>query len=131
MGVPAGYTPFQTPINPTPKEGGSSPDPNFPYESNFVLVPLKDDTQQRVSYDTNLHTMLNHYVPGPMLWSMNASAFKAIRITETVSFRFNIDFFNVFNTPGTNLPNANTGIILNQVSANFPRVLQLTARLAW
>ena len=45
--------------------------------------------------------------------------------------RFNIDFFNAFNMPGTNLPNSNTGIILNQTSANSPRVLQLTGRLSW
>jgi hypothetical protein len=66
-----------------------------------------------------------------MVWTMNASAFKAIRLTETLSLRFNIDFFNVFNMPGTTLPNSTTGIILDQNSQNSPRVLQLTGRLTW
>jgi hypothetical protein len=62
---------------------------------------------------------------------MNASAFKAIPLTETVFLRFNIDFFNVFNTPGTAMPNATTGIITNQFSDIGARLLQLTLRLTW
>jgi hypothetical protein len=45
--------------------------------------------------------------------------------------RFNIDFFNVFNMPGTRLPDSTTGIITNQLSQNSARVLQLTGRLSW
>ena len=132
MGVPDSYKPFQTPLIPTPKDGGSSSDPNFPfYETNTVFVPLKNGTLQRVDLNTNLHPMQNQFVLGPMLWSMNASAFKSIQLREQMFLRFNIDFFNVFNMPGTNLPNATTGLISNQTSANSPRVLQLTGRLSW
>jgi hypothetical protein len=132
MGVPDSYRPFQTPLIPTPANGGSSSDPNFPfYESNTVFVPLRNGTLQRTSLDTNLHPMINQFVLGPMLWSMNASAFKSVQLREGVFLRFNIDFFNVFNMPGTNLPNSTTGIILNQTSANSPRILQLTGRLTW
>lgn len=132
MGVPDSYRPFQTPLIPTPRDGGSSADPNFPfYESNTVFVPLKNGTQQRVDLNLNLHPMQQQFVLAPMLWSMNASAFKSVHLKEGMFLRFNIDFFNVFNMPGTTLPNATTGIILNQTSQNSPRVLQLTGRLSW
>ncbi|MBI3646248.1 MAG: TonB-dependent receptor [Acidobacteriales bacterium] len=132
MGVPDSYKPFQTPLIPTPKDGGSPNDPNFQfYESNTVFVPLKNGTLQRTSLDTNLHPMRNQYLLGPMVWSMNASAFKSIRFREQMFLRFNIDFFNVFNMPGTRLPDSTTGIITNQLSQNSPRVLQLTGRLSW
>jgi hypothetical protein len=50
MGVPSSYHPFQTPLIPTPANGGSPSDPNFAYyESNTVFVPLKDGTLQRTS----------------------------------------------------------------------------------
>jgi hypothetical protein len=132
MGVPESYKPFQTPLIPTPKDGGSASDPNFPfYESNTVFVPLKNGTLQRTTYDSNFHPMRFQYLLGPMVWSMNASAFKAIQLREQVFLRFNIDFFNVFNMPGTRLPDSTTGIISNQLSQNSPRVLQLTGRLSW
>jgi len=121
MGVPDSYRPFQTPLNPDPL----STDPNI------VFVPLKNGQSQRVDYNPNLHPLQQQFVLGPMLWSMNASAFKSMRLKEGMFFRFNIDFFNVFNMPGTNLPNSTTGIILNQTSANSPRILQLTGRLSW
>jgi hypothetical protein len=73
----------------------------------------------------------NQFLLGPGVWSMNASAFKAIKLKEQLFLRFNIDFFNVFNMPGTTLPNSTTGIITNQLSQNSPRSLQLTGRLNW
>ena len=132
MGVPDNYHPFQTPLIPTPKDGGSAADPNFAfYESNTAFVPMKDGTQQRTTLDTNLHPLRNQYALGPMVWSMNASAFKSFQLWESTFLRFNIDFFNVFNMPGTRLPDTTTGIILNQLSQNSPRGLQLTGRLTW
>ena len=132
MGVPSSYHPFEAPLIPTPANGGSASDPNFPYyESNTVFVPLKDGTLQRTSMDTNLHPMRNQFLMGPMVWSMNASAFKSFRLRESMFLRFNIDFFNVFNMPGTRLPDPASGIILNQLSQNSPRGLQLTGRMSW
>jgi hypothetical protein len=133
MGVPPNYKPFQTPLIPTPKDGGSPSDPNFPfYESNTVFVPMKNGLpDQRTSLDTNLHPMRNQYLLAPMVWSMNASAFKSFRVRESMFVRFNIDFFNVFNMPGTRVPDSTTGIILNQNSQNSPRSLQLTGRFSW
>ena len=132
MGVPDNYRPFQTPLIPTPQDGGNSSDPNFGfYETNTVHVPLKNGTLQRTSYDTGLHPLQNQYFMGPMIWNMAASAFKTIPITERVFLRVNADFLdNVFNMPGTTMPGGD-GIILNRNSAVSPRVLQLTMRLTW
>jgi len=132
MGVPDSYQPFQAPLLPTPKDGGTASDPNFAfYESNTVFVRLKDGTQQRTTLDTGIHPLQNQYVLGPMLWNMAASAFKTVPITERIFLRVNADFLNnVFNMPGTNLPGGD-GVILKRTSANSPRVLQLTMRLTW
>jgi hypothetical protein len=66
-----------------------------------------------------------------MSWNLNASLFKAVRVTERVMLRFNTDFFNVLNRPGTRQPAPPTGIITNQLSDLEPRTLQLTLRLSW
>ena len=132
MGVPDSYRPFQVPIIPIPKDGGSSADPNFGfYDTNNVIVPLANGVQQRVGYDTGLHPLQNQFVLAPMLWNMAASVFKSVQLKEGVVLRVNADFLNnVFNMPGTNTPGGD-GIILNRTSANSPRVLQLTMRLSW
>jgi hypothetical protein len=132
MGVPENYRPYQSPIIPIPRDGGSSSDPNSGfYDTNTVFVPLNNGTLQRTTYDTGLHPLQNQYFMGPMIWNMAASAFKTIPISESVFLRVNADFLdNVFNMPGTMMPGAD-GIILNRNSANSPRVLQLTMRLTW
>jgi hypothetical protein len=132
MGVPDDYRPFQSPIIPIPRDGGSSSDPNSGfYDTNTVFVPLNNGSLQRTTYDTGLHPLQNQYFMGPMIWNMAASAFKTIPISERVFLRVNADFLdNVFNMPGTTLPAAD-GIILNRNSAVSPRVLQLTMRLTW
>jgi len=132
MGVPSSYKPFQTPIIPTPANGGTAGDPNAPfYESNNVVVPLSNGVLQRVNFDTGLHPLQNQYLLAPMLWNMAASAFKSVPLTEGVFLRMNVDFLNnVFNMPGTGVPGGD-GIITNRFSVNSPRVLQLTMRLTW
>lgn len=135
MGVPEWYKPFQTPLIPW---GSTTLPANAPantnlqqfWDTNTVWIPLKNDTVQRTTYNPNLHFLQNEFVAGPMRWSMNVSAFKEVRLTETVALRFNIDFFNVFNRPGTAMPSS-TGIITNQFSDLGARVLQLTGRLTW
>lgn len=132
MGVPDSYTPFQTPINPTPRDGGSPSDPLFPfYETDTVFVRLKDGTNQRVTFDANLHPMQNQFLAGPMVWSMDASVFKSVPLKDGMFFRFSLDVFNVLNMPGTTMPDTTSGIISNQFSENPPRVMQLTGRLSW
>ncbi len=132
MGVPSNYRPSHQPIYPTPANGGSPSDPNYAlYETNNVIVPLKNGTQQRVAFDNGLNPWRSQSVPGPWLWVMNSSLFKVIPLGERLRLRLNMDFFNVLNMPGTGLPNATTGIISMQNSTNAPRQLQWTVRLNW
>jgi hypothetical protein len=132
MGVPADYKPAFTPLIPMPKDGGNTADPSYQYlGSNTVYVKLANGTMQPVVYDNGLHPWRNQWMLGPMSWTMDASLFKAVRVTERMQMRFNADFFNVFNMPGINLPGSDSGLISMQTSANDPRQLQLTLRLMW
>jgi hypothetical protein len=78
-----------------------------------------------------LNPLRNQFIAGPWAWTVNSSLFKVVSLTEHLKLRLNMDFFNVFNHPGTPLPNSDTGIISLQNSANAPRQLQWTARLTW
>jgi len=132
MGVPANYQPAHKPIFPTPANGGSPSDPNYPYyESNTTWVRLKDGTLQRTSLDTNLHPWRQQYLPGIRSWGLDASLFKAVRVNERFTVRVNADFFNVLNMPGLNQPDSSSGIVSTRNSANEPRNFQLTLRLQW
>ncbi len=132
MGVPSNYQPAHRPIIPIPADGGSPTDPlaQF-YDSNTVFITLNNGVVQRISMDTNLHPWRNQSAPGPWSFGMDASAFKTIPIGERLALRLNIDFFQVLNNPGLDLPSSTNGIISLQNSSNSPRTLQLTARLSW
>ncbi len=131
MGVPADYKASNQPIITTPANGGSSSEPLYAYyDTNTVWVPMKNGSLQRIAYDSNLNPWRNQYMLGPLAWSLNASAFKTVRIAEQVALRFNADFFNVLNRPGYGNPGSD-GIISLRNSANDPRLLQLSLRLIW
>lgn len=73
-------------------------------------------------------------VPG--FWRLDFNAIKSIRITETTSFQFRAEFFNLFNTvsfggPTTNINSTNFGRISGTNGAYDPRIVQLAARLNW
>jgi hypothetical protein len=130
-GVPSDYKPLQSPLIPIPANGGSASDPMFRYyDTNNVYVTLKNGSQVLVAYNTNLHPWRNQYVLGPIATMLNASAFKTVRLTEKAQVRFNADFFNVLNMPGTPMPGGD-GLIQMRNSFNTPRQLQLTLRLTW
>jgi len=86
---------------------------------------------QRVTYNNNLNPWRNQYAPLPWLWSQDASAFKFIGVTEKVSLRFNVDFFNVFNHPNNPTSIADTGILSTRNSGSAARTTQLGVRLQW
>ena len=131
MGVPSNYQPSHQPIWPTPANPSPS-DPNFAlYGTNLVFVTLKNGTQQRIAYDNGLNPLRNQYISGPWAWTVNSSLFKIVAINERLKLRLNMDAFNVFNMPGIQLPDANTGILSLRNSNNAPRQLQWTLRLSW
>ncbi|PYV26614.1 MAG: hypothetical protein DMG27_06290 [Acidobacteria bacterium] len=159
-GLPSNYTPFQTPLIPVPANYNQidpNQDPLFAYYgSNSVCVNLASKTYQTLTANSpclatggTLGYQLtgaeiglpwpkniwnpqssNKHFPGPNEWNMDASLFKEFSIGERARLRFNMDFFNVFNRPGTTMPSS-SGIITKQVSDNLPRVMQMTLRLSW
>ena len=140
MGVPANYKPAGAPLIPW---GSTALPPNAPantnvsqfWDTNTVWVPLNNGTVQRTTYNDNNHPwrkdgFTSQLIPGVSQWGQDASLFKFMKLTEGVTLRFNVDFFNVFNVPGNILPNA-MGIIETRNSQNAARVMQLSARFAW
>jgi hypothetical protein len=125
FGVPSGYVPVQSPINPAVIGG----DPNF-NNTNNVVVKLANGTNQTVAYDNGLNPLRNQWAEGPWLTNLSASLYKTVEITEKVKLRLNLDAFNVLNQPGLNTPTTE-GIISLRTSAQGARVLQYTARITW
>jgi hypothetical protein len=122
-GVPSSYQPSVTPIDNTP---GTQY-----YGTNTVAVKLANGTVQNIAYANGENPWQNQYITGPLLWTTNASLFKAVKIRERMALRFNADFFNVLNQAGLSLPDPSTGILSLQNSAQSARQLQLTLRLIW
>lgn len=142
MGVPADYKPAVTPLIPwgsttLPANAPSNTSVQTFWDTNTVWVKLKDGTVQRTSYNTGLHPLRNQFIPGPLQWNLDASAFKRFRIREGMEARFSIDAFNVFNHPnnfGTNgAQNFQTsgGILDTRGQSNLARQLQLSVRFSW
>jgi hypothetical protein len=70
-------------------------------------------------------------VPGPLQWFQDASLFKFVNISEKVTLRFNVDFFNVFNNPNNPTGVSANGVLNTRNSGSAARTTQLTARLSW
>ena len=85
----------------------------------------------RTSYSSGLNPWQNQYIPGVLQWDLDASVFKNININERVGFRFQVDFFNVFNHPGNPNTVGADGFENTTASGNQPRDLQLSLRLHW
>ena len=135
MGVPENYKPAGQPLIPW----GATSAPNMPagtnlsgfWDTNNVWVPLNNGTVQRVIFGDNTHPWRSQFFRAPNQWGMDASIFKFASITESVTFRFNIDFFNVLNHPNDPIAVDRTGVLTTRNSGSAARVMQLTARLMW
>jgi hypothetical protein len=136
MGIPSNYKPAVAYLIP---QGSTALPANAPantvisqfWDTNNVWIPLSNGTVQRQSFDDGLHPWRNQYVAGPRQWFQDASLFKFIPITERVTFRFNIDFFNVFNNPNDPTSVAGSGFLSTRNSGSDARFLQLALRLTW
>jgi hypothetical protein len=136
MGVPADYKPAGQPLIPW---GSTALPANAPagtnvsqfWDTNTVWIPLSNGTVQRSTYDPGLHPWRNQYFPAPLQWFQDASLIKSTRLTEQVTLRFNVDFFNVFNHPNNPTSVAGTGVLSTQNSGTAARVTQLALRLTW
>jgi hypothetical protein len=62
---------------------------------------------------------------------VDLSLFKNFRIKERANIRFTADFFNAFNHPIDNPPDATTGLQNLCCQANEPRIVQFSLRIDW
>ena len=136
MGVPTDFKPAAQPLIPA---GSTALPPNAPantvvsqfWDTNSVWIPLSNGTVQRVIFNDNLHPWRNQYMPGVRQWFQDASLFKFIKITEQMSLRVNVDFFNVFNHPNNPIEIGGDGVLLTRNSGSAARVTQVGLRLIW
>jgi hypothetical protein len=129
-GLPSNYAPYETPIDNTP---GTTY-----YGQNEVNVTLANGQVVATPYSPGpnganpfSHTFLN----GPINYTIDASLFKVLPITERVNLRFNLDAFNALNMQGYSNPNGTDGTeaVADQVASSYntPRQVQLTLRLTF
>src|SRR5258706_10064865 len=126
MVVPANYKPAAQPLIPW---GSTAMPANAPagtvvsqfWDTNTVWIPLNNGTVQRTTYDTNLHPWRNQYFPAPLQWFQDASLIKTTHLTERVTLRFNVDFFNVFNHPNNPTAVSGNGVLSTQNSGAAAR----------
>lgn len=128
MGVPAEYKPATQPLIPHNTPGYAS---NL-QGSNTVWVPMADGRLQQTTFNDNLHPWRQQYLPGNRRFTMDAGLVKNFLIAERLQCRLNVEFFNVFNTPGnpTNM-GTTTGILNTRTSAQDARTAQLSMRVSW
>ena len=135
MGVPENFKSSGAPLIPW----GATTAPNMPagtnisgfWDTNNVWIPLNNGTVQRTTFNDNLHPWRNQFFRAPNQWGVDASLFKFVNITEKVTFRFNVDFFNVLNHPNDPISVDQSGVLTTRNSGSGARVMQLTARLMW
>jgi hypothetical protein len=136
-GLPASYTPYQTPIDNTP---GTA---NYGSNGNNVTVNQLGGktTQTGFSPGPSTNPFAKTVLNGPFNYIAAASLFKVFPITERVNLRFNWDVFNVLNDQGYLNP-ANTTDGVEQLTSPYwalspngggsgPRVMQLSLRLSY
>jgi hypothetical protein len=97
--------------------------------NNQLPQTLADGTTVQTPITDNLSWNARNFMLGPPAFSQDVSAFKYFNITERIHLRMSGDFFNVFNHPTLNNPNATTGLINLSSQANSPRIIQVGARL--
>ncbi|GGA78922.1 hypothetical protein GCM10011507_32720 [Edaphobacter acidisoli] len=136
-GIPASYLPLETPINMNPGtitcSGTTAKPSNSQYLSNNVQVKLNNGSVATVGYSpgpAGVNPYSHTFLRGPWDWNSDISLFKVFPITESTSFRINVDAFNAFNVQGDVNPGSN-GIQHFQSSYNTPRQIQISARLTF
>lgn len=135
-GVPASYKPSAAYLIP---QGATALPPNAPantslsqfWDTDTVWIPLSNGTVQRTTYNNNLHPWRNQVLSGVGQWFLDASAFKFVNLTEKVTLRFSVDFFNVLNNPNNPTTVTQDGILSTRTSGSAARVTQLSLRLNW
>jgi hypothetical protein len=136
MGVPDNYKPAGQPLIPygtttLPANAPANTQINQFWDTNNVWIRLSNGTVQRTTFDNGLHPWRNQFFPAPLQWFQDAALIKFIPISERVTLRFNVDFFNVFNNPNNPTGVAGTGVLDTRNSGSPARLTQLAVRLTW
>jgi len=134
FGLPADYHPAIQPITPWPKGGQPGAPGSSDWDTDYVIIKLKNGANQRELMNTGLHPWRQQYLLGPFNWTTDASLMKYFQVTERTRFRFNIDVFNALNTQGLNTPGSDGIVTLQNSFSGFgirPRQVQLTGRFEW
>jgi hypothetical protein len=93
---------------------------------NNVLLPDSSTGCFNAPSSDFFHSSPRGSIIGPSAFTMDASMFKNFSVGERLKIRFTADFFNVFNHPTNNSPNASTGLIDLSTQANSPRLMQFS-----
>lgn len=138
-GLPANYTPYESPIDTNPADGSN-------YNTNNVTISgpgfkSGGETTTYVSGGAGTNPYSKTFINGPTNWEADISLFKVFPVTESINFRFNVDVFNFLNHQGFNNPSgAGTtdgteayypGGASGATSYNPARQIQLTLRLTF
>src|SRR6185369_14917389 len=134
MGVPSNYKPANAPLIPygqtaLPANAPAGTNVSAFWDTNTVWIPLSNGTVQQTTFNDNLHPWRNQFKLAPFQWFQDASAIKFVSITEQVTFRFAVDFFNIFNHPNNPTGVGGNGVLATRNSGSGARVTQLGARL--
>ncbi len=101
--------------------------------NNQIPQALRDGTVRLTSMTDNVSWNARNFFRGPGAWNVDASLFKNFFFGEKDRFkvRFTADFFNFFNHPLDNEPNATTGLQDLSTQPNAPRIIQFSVRFSW
>ncbi|HCC58849.1 MAG TPA: hypothetical protein DEQ47_16635 [Solibacterales bacterium] len=113
------------PIN----RGSRALHPLGPKFDNRLPQTLANGSVVQTPTTDNVSWNARNFMLGPPGWNQDASVFKYFTFTERIKLRMSGDFFNVFNHPLLNNPDARTGLINLSSQPNNPRIIQVGARL--
>jgi hypothetical protein len=136
-GLPANYTPYQSPIDVTP--GTTYYNQNEVTVTGSGLNGGNGGSENQVFSEPQAgNPFWKTVIPGPKNWETDISLFKKFPIKGTMVFQFKADIFNFLNHQGFNAPNATTGIeqyvaggLSGASSYNAGRQVQFTGRLTF
>ncbi|MGH9598227.1 MAG: hypothetical protein ACRD27_00065, partial [Terracidiphilus sp.] len=127
-GLPADYTPAQTPIDNTPNTTYYGKD-----EVQITAPALNSGKATSIVYDAGPQGsdyLTNTWINGPINYTEDISIFKVFPIKARTNLRFNVDAFNALNVQGWDNPGTG-GVESNLSSYNAPREVQFTLRLTF
>ena len=99
--------------------------------NNQIPQLLRDGTARLTSMSDNVSWNARNFFRGPGAWNVDASLFKNFVFQERYRVRLTADFFNFFNHPLDNEPNATTGLQDLSTQPNAPRIIQFSLRFQW